>query len=1330
MRGWKAGLRMGVLALAAALISVAALAQAEEAPELVVIPGTIQSVLGCDGDWQPDCEATALIFDEEDQLWSNTFTLPAGEYEYKAAINGSWDINYGLNAEPGGPNIPLVLTEETDVRFIYVPGSHWVTDSVNSIIANVPGSYQSELGCPEDWAPWCLQSLLQDIDGDGVYTFSTSALPPGAYEAKVAYNESWDLNYGDGGAQNGPNIPFAVAEADTETVFTYDSASHLMTITVGGEAASAAVQEPAPELVVIPGTIQSVLGCDGDWQPDCEATALIFDEEDQLWSNTFTLPAGEYEYKAAINGSWNVNYGLNAEPGGPNISLVLTEETDVRFIYVPGSHWVTDSVNSIIANVPGSYQSELGCPEDWAPWCLQSLLQDVDGDGVYTFSTSALPPGAYEAKVAYNESWELNYGDGGAQNGPNIPFAVAEADTQTVFTYDSASHRMTITVGGEAGPAIGSLFFQRAVWVSADTIAWQIARIPGATYRLHYSPTAQLTLTDAGVEGGDAILLTAERTRLPDDILADNPQLEDYTVLKLSEADIARVPELLRGQLALSMTYNNDNTLGDATGVQVWGVLDDVFATDAPLGVTWSDGSPSLSVWAPTAQNVQLHLFESSAPDAQAQVLSMQHDDASGVWSISGTPEWTGRYYLYEVTVYAPSEREVVTNLVTDPYSVSLAMNSARSQIIDLSDPALFPEGWAERTIPPLMAPEDAVLYELHVRDFSSRAQDVPAAERGTFAAFAEESAGAAHLRELAQAGVTHIHLLPAFDIATINEDAAQRTEPDRAALEALPPDSEEQQALVSAVRDDDAFNWGYDPLHFTVPEGSYSTDPDGPQRIIEFREMVMALNAMGLRPVMDVVYNHTNAAGQSSRAVLDRIVPGYYHRLNADGRVESSTCCANTATEHRMMERLMLDSLHVWVTQYGVQGFRFDLMGHHMRQNMLDVREMLNALTQEADGVDGASVLVYGEGWNFGEVANNARGVNATQINMAGTGIGTFNDRLRDAARGGNPFGGWQEQGFVTGLYTDSNEVETRGEATQLDRLLQFADQIRVGLAGNLRDYAFESATGEVVTGAEVDYNGQPAGYTLDPQEHIVYVSAHDNETIFDAIQFKAPLEADTEARTRMQNLANSIVMLSQGIPFFHAGDEMLRSKSLDRNSYNSGDWFNAIDWTMQDNNWGHGLPLEGDNGDRWDIMRPLLGDPNLAPTADDIRLCYAVFREWAEIRRSSPLFRLQTAEEISARLRFLNTGPDQIPGVIVMEISDTVGADLDPNASAIVVIFNAAPADVLFTEESLAGQGYALHAVQAQSADAVAQRSSYDARGAFLVPGRTTAVFVAPQG
>ena len=574
------------------------------------------------------------------------------------------------------------------------------------------------------------------------------------------------------------------------------------------------------------------------------------------------------------------------------------------------------------------------------------------------------------------------------------------------------------------------------------------------------------------------------------------------------------------------------------------------------------------------------------------------------------------------------------------------------------------------------------------------------------------------------------------FDIATINEDASARTEPDWATLESFPPDSEQQQDLISPIRDDDGFNWGYDPFHYTVPEGSYSTDPDGPQRIVEFRDMVAALNGTGLRVVMDVVYNHTNSAGQAATSVLDRIVPGYYHRLDEVGAVTTSTCCSNTATEHAMMGKLMVDSVVTWARDYKVDGFRFDLMGHHSKANMLAVREALDALTVAGDGVDGSTIVIYGEGWNFGEVANDARFVQATQLNLGGTGIATFSDRLRDAVRGGGPFDGGDalvtNQGWLNGLWYDPNALALP-EAAALDELLLSSDQIRVGLAGNLADYEFIDRTGAAVTGSQVDYNGSPAGYTADPQENVVYIAAHDNQTLFDIGQYHHPLGTSMADRVRAQNVGNAVVAMAQGISFYHAGQDMLRSKSMDRDSYNSGDWFNLLDFSYQTNNWGAGLPVQEVNGDNWYLIQPRLADASLAPAPTDIEFAAEVAREWLAVRQSSPLFSLRSADEVQRMVSFTNTGPSQTPGLISMLLTDVAEAGetgIDADTAGIVVMFNPTTAAVEHTIPSTAGSRAELHPVLADSVDDVVQTASFDdATGTFSIPARTAAVFVLPE-
>ncbi|MBE9524554.1 MAG: pullulanase-type alpha-1,6-glucosidase [Chloroflexi bacterium] len=862
----------------------------------------------------------------------------------------------------------------------------------------------------------------------------------------------------------------------------------------------------------------------------------------------------------------------------------------------------------------------------------------------------------------------------------------------------------------------------QAYWLSRTFIAWPIDFNANAIYSLHYAPEGNLKITDSGLQGGNSIPLQFVGSVMRPELAERFPHLRGASMLKISDEYLPLLPEILKAQIAVSSSLADGSPQG-ASALQIAGVLDDLYAEAAEtktLGVSWQKDIPTLRLWAPTARGVSLLLFD-TADSSQGDNFPLDWDPATGIWSITGTPEWKNKYYLYDIDVFIRQESSFVNNQVTDPYSFSLSTNSARSQIVDLHDPALMPTGWDTLEKPHLEYLTDIVLYELHLRDFSIIDEGVPAEQRGTFMAFTNtNSDGMQHLSRLAEGGITHVHMLPLFDIATINEDKSQWDAANFDKLETYPPDSDLQQADVNATRTTDGFNWGYDPLHYTVPEGSYSTNPDGSTRILEFRHMVQALNQINLRVVMDVVYNHTNAAGQNKLSVLDRIVPGYYHRLDANGNVTSSTCCANTASEHAMMSKLMIDSVLTWATAYKVDGFRFDLMGHHMKDDMLALRNALDKLSIQNDGIEGQMIYVYGEGWDFGEVANNARGINATQENLGGTGIGVFNDRIRDALRGGNPFGGQQEQGFATGLFTNPNEVDSRTPDEQLKKLLDLSDQVRVSLAGNLAAYEFIDAQGYLINGSQVDYNGSPAGYTKSPVENIIYVSAHDNETLFDAVQYKAPLSTTMAERVQMQNMALSVVALSQGVPFYHAGSELLRSKSLDRDSYDSGDWFNAIDWSYQNNGWGHGLPIEDKNGTQWPVIGDLLRREELTPSRTDILTTLNHFEIVLQIRKSSPLFRLQTAEQIQRMLSFHNTGPEQIPGLIVMSLSDDADQRVDPKYDLIVVLFNATPDDVSFSMDQFNTGEIVLHPALQQTLDA-----NYIG-GLFSLPKMSTAVFV----
>ncbi|MCW3156719.1 pullulanase-type alpha-1,6-glucosidase [Micropruina sonneratiae] len=877
-------------------------------------------------------------------------------------------------------------------------------------------------------------------------------------------------------------------------------------------------------------------------------------------------------------------------------------------------------------------------------------------------------------------------------------------------------------------------------WVRRDLIAWPTEGLPPGTdpaaldWRLHASADGRIEVEAREPVSWHTADLTLDPDGLPDQVLADRPHLRGYLALWIDGATASRAEELLRGQVALS-AHQPSGRLVNSGSLQLPGVLDDVYAdaTRARLGLTWHDGVPTLRLWAPTARGVTLQLW---APDADL------HDrpdtlpttrEPDGCWSVTGEESWRGARYRWAVTVFAPAGQRVVTNPVTDPYSLALTVNSTHSVVVDLDDPTLQPEQWRSTPAPPLRHAVDQVIYELHVRDFSISDKSVPEDERGSFLAFTRDSLGTRHLKRLAEAGLNTVQLLPVFDNASVEEAKERQRRPAKAELRALPPDSPHQQRLIRLTVTNSPFNWGYDPWHYQAVEGSYCSSlasAEGSARVPEFRAMIGALHALGLRVVLDQVFNHTAGHGQGAKSVLDRIVPGYYHRLSPLGFTELSTCCPNVATEHAMAQKLMVDASVLWVRQYKVDGFRFDLMGHHSRANLLAVRAALDALTPERDGVDGSAVTLYGEGWNFGEVADDARFVQARQGNLAGTGIGTFNDRLRDAVRGGGPFDADPRgQGFGTGLLTDDNEAPVNGDGyRQRDRLLVDTDLIQLGLTGNLRDFWLPAnSRRNWLRGDELDYKGRPAGYASEPDEVITYVDAHDNETLFDALTMKLPRATAMADRVRMNTLCLALATLGQGPVLWHAGTDILRSKSLDRNSYNSGDWFNFLDWTMTDNGFGAGLPPEDDNGPKWGFFGPFLADHTLKPGPADIAEAHEQALDLLRLRASSTLFRLASGHAVRTKMTFpLSNTVHHVPGTLVMRVDDTIG-DPTPGAvwSGLVMVVNATPLAQRLPVPGLAG--HVLHPVQARGHDPVVKGTRVEGDWVRL-PARTVAVLVGP--
>jgi pullulanase len=856
------------------------------------------------------------------------------------------------------------------------------------------------------------------------------------------------------------------------------------------------------------------------------------------------------------------------------------------------------------------------------------------------------------------------------------------------------------------GPAAGV----RAQWLNSGHIVFKLS--PGT----YVSNTTQFFLVDGAqsVKTGSVISLPLI-TQRGDRVLLDSSKLSKYEISRL-----------LSQALKIVITTPNRQVI-DVSSIQYAGILDDLFFYDGnDLGGECQASKCSVKLWAPTAQKVRVFIYSSAnTPMDQAQILNLNPGD-QGTWGLTLPSEFKNSYYLYEVQVYQPSTDKIETLLVTDPYSKSLSINAERSQLIDFSDANLAPPDWSQLKKPVLNNFKEAVLYELHIRDFSAADLSVPEDLRGTYLAFTQKnSLGMRHLKSLATAGLTHLHLLPFNDFGSVNENKSVWEN-----YEGTNLNLQEPQSVLSGIRGSDPFNWGYDPVHYMTPDGSYAISHEGTGRILEVRKMVKAINETGLRVVQDVVFNHTFENALHPVSVFDKIVPLYYYRLDDLGQVQKSSCCYDTATEHRMMEKLMIDSVVHWAKVYKIDGFRFDLMSFHSRANMEHLRQAIRTLTLSKDGVDGSKIILYGEGWSFGSLhwANPQEAM--TLENSFGTNFGFFNDRLRDAVRGGTTNSAEKsDQGFATGLYFDFNhEPANRNTPTDLggqkDKILHLGDVIKAGLAGNLRDYQMKEHLGSSIRAGDLRFRGAPVAVASQAIETINYVSAHDGYALWDAIQAKAPFHtkertpnlASASDRQRMQQLALAIPLLSQGIPFVESGTELLRSKNGDQDSYDSGDFFNRINWAGETNFWGTGLPPAWKNIDDWSFWQPRLQEPLIQPSPELIEQTAKYLEALLRLRKSSSLFQLNTLDEISRQLSFIDDANKPEPGLIAMLLQN--------NSESLLVFFNAAREDRVFSH-SLLKQAWVMHPLFDERIDKDLSRVSTDTtNGTITLPGRSTVV------
>lgn len=856
-----------------------------------------------------------------------------------------------------------------------------------------------------------------------------------------------------------------------------------------------------------------------------------------------------------------------------------------------------------------------------------------------------------------------------------------------------------------------------AHWLAKNILVWKNAE--DYHVRLQFDPSP-ISVSDNALTGR-FINLTA--TTLSDEMKAAHPNLAEFKAFEVpaeTQLDEAQIKQLLKGE-ALLVGLDGNNEVVAKTRIQTANVIDELYVSpsllSSELGAKVTDSGVSFKVWAPTAKSVKVHIWPKAGDDSwdDDKGGEMTEDPATGVWSYNaeGLTADGKAAYKYQLNVYHPATRRIEETWATDPYSLSIL--SGNSAVVDLNRAEAKPEGWDNVKAPHSQATEADIsamlITESHIRDLTvGTDKGVSAENQGKYKGLSElDSNVGKHLKGLSEAGVTHIEFLPLYDIASIDENSVfkgethdvtisgiefcKRAEVDSTKgvdvcgsselvydllAQAAASDSIEEKKvdtfLKTYVKDKDSFNWGYDPWHYQVPEGSYASDITNPYtRIKEIREMFKTVKSdYGMNVVMDVVYNHTDGAGvEKDSSVLDRIVPWYYNRLNpVDGSVIHDTCCEDTAGEHKMFAKLMEDTLVTWAKDYKVDVFRFDLMGYLPKQVMVDT--LANVKTRSGN----SEMYFLGEGWDAGSAAAALGNENnATQINMHGTGIGTFNDRIRDGVRGSGPFDhgvNVKKQGFASGRCSDTVRVDEKDEGCD-DTALNFQDIIRVSMAGNLRDYMLETYTGEVKSGAEISYWGAIAGYGDKPIDTINYVSKHDNQTLFDMIMYKAKKERTMEEKVKMQAIGLATALLGQSPAFDQQGTDLLRTKYFQNDSYNTGDFSNKVNYDSSKGNEfipGALVNEEKDKAD-WDVMLEVGAynsdvGPELKAKMTD------TYKAMATIRKNNDALHLGDAELIKSNVKFLNTGATQTKGLIVMHAANKPSGK---GAKDVVVMLNAIP-------------------------------------------------------
>ncbi len=651
-------------------------------------------------------------------------------------------------------------------------------------------------------------------------------------------------------------------------------------------------------------------------------------------------------------------------------------------------------------------------------------------------------------------------------------------------------------------------------------------------------PSSDLSIQKATIDSFHEITVT---TNVPFHIREKKIEIEGIKIKNITPYDINsgditnKVKIITEQKIDLKQTYKvKIENLAD-TNTEIGKVIrseefDNLFYYGGnDLGNTYTPQHTKFRLWAPTASEAKLVTYKNWNDKIGAEINMQQGE--KGTWTAELKGNQKGLFYTYKVKI-GDKWTEAV-----DPYVRAASVNGDKGAVVNLEE--TNPKKWKANKKPKFKNPEDAIIYELHVRDLSIQSES-GIKQKGKYLGVTEKGTkgpegvktGLDHIKDL---GVTHVQFLPIFDYASVNEETLNEPQ----------------------------YNWGYDPKNFNVPEGSYSTNPYEPTvRITELKQMVQTLHDNNLRVVMDVVYNHMYNAAESN---FHKLVPGYYYRYNEDGTFANGTGVGNdTASERKMMRKFMIDSVTYWAKEYNLDGFRFDLMGIHDYETMNEIRKAVNQIDP--------SIILHGEGWDLNTPL--AAELKANQKNAEKMkGIAHFNDNIRDGLKG-SVFEE-KENGFING----KENME---------------DRIKKGIT------------------AGIDYDTNSSTYQ-DPEQVLTYVEAHDNHTLWDKLELTNPGDSD-EVRTQMHKLSSSILLTSQGIPFLHAGQEFMRTKYGDHNSYKSPDSINQMDWLRR-----------ATFNNEVDYMKGLI-----------------------ELRKKYSAFRMTSAEQIKTHVSFIDAPKNTVAYII----------------------------------------------------------------------------------